>query len=287
MTVTATLTRADTSVSFPIQEEAGENLVARDFGKPNLTVNAGKGGDLDPLMGQDVAAVNETYQINTRLGSYDTAIRLANLIKSHSQGDELTLDIPLPEYDDDIHVFPALQQDAALTLSYEPGRGRVLTSLTLSRVGDLRGQSGGDRAETPTNRSGSTGPVALRRGTDAAVAFERDIQVERAIGRPNVDISSPYQQFPNVEDTRNPSYDAFSITITSVQDATTVVSNVLDVLRTRRGRTPLTLDFQGAFNLGAFDVAEDGSVSWRQVRIGGRGGEEQSVPQLNFRVVRS
>jgi len=281
---TATLSRGNRSVSFDVIGEGGEPLVARNFGKPNLGVNANSGG-LDPLMQQDVRSAQETININTQLFSYDKAATLADIIKSHSRGTPITLDIPLAEYDDSIKTHPALEQEEALTLTYEPGRGeRVGVSLSLSRIGTLNATDSGGVAETP--RATGDGPVTVGSGTDT-VPFDTDLTVERAVGRPNVRITPEYQDYPDIVDQRKAAYDAFSLTVSSMSAAVAKTTTLRNLFRKRRGRNAMPLDFTGRYGLGQFEVIPSGNQALRHVRSAGReGSRDMSVPAVSLRVVR-
>lgn len=281
MTTTATLSRGDESVSFPITNEAGAPLIARDFGKPNHNVEPT--GTPNPRTGNDTQSGSETLTISTVLDSNETALNLADLIKAHSGGTPTTLSVPLGEFDNNIDVFPAAGQQQALSLEYEPGRQYISADLALTRVDSVQATDSEFRADTP--RATGNGPVALVDGA-TVVEFSTDLTVERTVGRPNVDVRRRYTNYPKVTDQRKSSYDVFDLSLTSLSNATSTVTTIRDMFRKRRGRDTLTLDFNGLYNMGSFNVMPDGSQALRHVRLGGRkGSDDMSVPALTLRVV--
>lgn len=281
MTVMATLERGSTTVSFPITDDAGTPLIARDIGKPKHDIIPT--GEINPRSGQDRQSASETITIETRLYDTDLAIRLADLVKAHSGDDETILNIPLPEFDDNINVFPAAGQEQALTLEYVPGTKRIDVDLSLSRINSVDATS--SDFNVPTPRSTGSGPITLS-DESRTVAFSSGITVERNLGRPNVDVRSRLTDYPKVTDKRTSSYDAFSLTLKSVSSATSKVTDLRDMVRERRGRDTLTLSFAGQFGLGQFNVMPSGSAAVRWVQTAGRKNEEDmSVPQISLRVV--
>lgn len=280
--VDATLSRGGTSVTFPVIGEAGDPLIARDFGKPEAGFRAVN--DPNPRPTQDKLSGSETIRINTVIEEYGQAITLANLIKEHSGGDNLVLDVPLDEFDSNIDVFPAAGQKQALQLNYRPGRRDwIEANLSLSRVDALKTTDSGFSADTPT--ATGTGPITLSDGT-RSVSLVNDVTVTRSVGRPNAEVSSRISDFPTVIDHRQSSYDAFEIQLSGVDNAIQTVNNLLSIFRTRRGRDTLTLDFNGLFGMGAFAVRPRGSGALRHVRQSGRdGATNQSVPAIDLRVV--
>lgn len=282
MATNATLERGGTTITLPLQETGGTPAVSTDHGKPHLTFH--ESGVMNPRFA-DFWSQLETYSITTRLtgsSGYSDAIALADFIKSHSGGDDTTLNIGMPEYDSDMLVAPQAEQEQALTLTYPPGRrDAVNVSLGLTRVSEIVG-SGTQDASTPTD-SGS-GNIQLTDGS-TTVDMVPGVTVERVVGRPNSEINRRTgAENPQYIDHRKAAYDAFSIGFRGVSNPNTIVSNVLDLTAGPLGRTPLTLDFNGTFGLGSFDVAPQGSNAIRHVRVVGAQGEVR-LPTLNVRVV--
>lgn len=282
MTVTATLSRGSTRISFPVRDESGNPLVSRSLGKPSHGVVSDAPG-VDPFPEQDNAAISETFRINTVLHNTDTAIELADMFKRHSQGNPIQLNIPLPEYGSDLDVFPALEQDQALTLEYpSKAGGRINVSMDLSRVSRVDGVDSGKQFPTPT--ASGNGPVELTDG-NTTVSFGNGVALDREVGRPNIQVRPTYSQYPKITDHRKAAYDTLSLTVDTTSDPSSVVSDLATLVREQRGRSTLTCDFNGAFGLGAFTVIFDpSSTAIRHTRAGGRG--DQTVPSLDLRVVR-
>jgi hypothetical protein len=204
-------------------------------------------------------------------------------MKAHSGGTATTLDIPLPHFEDSIEVFPAAGQEEALSLEYPSGAGYATVDLSLSRVAGVDGTSSGFRADTP--RTDGDGPVVLSRdGT--SFTFSTGATIERALGRPNVDVRARYTDYPKVTDQRTSSYDAFSITLASERNAAQRVRKLRDMFRQRTGLSTFTLSFNGVYGMGEFTVMPQGSAALRNVHTGGRDdNEDMSVPEIALRVV--
>jgi len=62
------------------------------------------------------------------------------------------------------------------------------------------------------------------------------------------------------------------------------VTDLLSLLRSRTGRDTPTLDFNGRYGMGAFDVQLIGSAAFRHVNRAGDAGTI-TVPRLDLRVV--
>jgi hypothetical protein len=284
VTLQATLSRGPESVSFPILNESGTPLIARSFGKPNLNIRST--GDANPRAGQDVRSGSETLTITTRLYDYETALDLADLVKAHSGEESAVLDIPHPAFEDSIKVFPAAGQEEALTLEYEPGAGYVSVELSLSRVTETFGVDSAFRADTPRATASGTPTIFLSRNNNT-LAFETGVTIERSLGRPDVDVSARTDtDYPVVIDKRSSSFDMLELTFESESDAAQRITTLRNLLRDRGGRSTFTLDFGGAYGMGAFTVMPSGSEALRNVIIGSRDNDaDMSVPQLQLRVV--
>jgi len=92
-TTTATLDHPiHDTIELPVRGEGGDPLVARDFGKPHLSVK--DGGRLNPLMESDQWNNLLNYTISTVLtgpDAYTTARDLADLIKTPVGEDPIML----------------------------------------------------------------------------------------------------------------------------------------------------------------------------------------------------
>lgn len=286
MTSNATLTRGTETVTFPIQEESGSTPISRGIGAPSHTLHPN--GRVNPRSGARAMAASETITLATQLfaddGGYTTALDLADMIKAHSGGDNLLLNVPFQEYDSDLKVFPAAGSDEALSLEYPAGSRKIVTSLKLTRVGVVLGTSSDFRVDTP--RDGGSGSIELY-GDNNTVDFKDDnITVARSVGRPNSEISRDYNNYPRVTDQRKSSYDAFDLTLTHVQNAAQKTRDLRDMILERRGYKTMTLDFNGTYGMGQFNVMPSGGNALQTARIAGRKGDEhQRVPTLKLRVV--
>lgn len=226
----------------------------------------------------------EQYNIMGRFyGSnvYQDAIQLADLLKSHSGGTPLTLEIPLDEYPDSIEVAPSAGSNQAASIVYNPGRrGWVEVDVGLTRVGNTQG-SGSQAASTPT-ASGS-GPIQLSDG-GATIDLSTGIEVERVVGRPNSQAKRSTGDYPNYIDKRKSAYEAFSLSLTFGSNTTQKVQRLRDMASRKLRRGAFTLDFNGLFGMGSFDVVPDGSGAIRHVRRSGYQGTTV-IPTMNLRRV--
>lgn len=277
MTETATLARRDTSLTLNIREESSSIWIARDLGKPNLIIQPT--GRIDPRSadfwsGQQIINLNSYFLTN----AYEKARRLANFIKSSTAGRDTTLDTSLSRYPSSMSVVPNPAQDAALELTYEPGsEGIVQYNLTLMRVSDILGGASLS-ASTPTALG--AGPVTLSDGS-TTIDISTDQTFTRQVGRPNSTVKRGTGTYPRYIDMHRSSFDAWQI---DFQDFNQTLSDIVGLFESQLGRSSLTLDFNGVFDLGSFSVVPQGSQALRQVE---RVGEQGIVrfPQVNLRVV--
>lgn len=279
---TATLSRGNNSISIPLVAPGGNPLVSIDHGKPNLEIQPN--GELDPRHMDNYSGL-ESYTILGRFTSssaYQKAIDLADLIKSNSNGNELLLNVDMPEFDTDIKVAPAAGQEEALSIAYNPGqRDNVEVDLGLTRISETR--SGHDQpASTPT--ATGSGPIQLTDGR-TTVDLTAGITVERAVGRPkSVVRKHPSNQFPYHIDKHKMAYDSFELSFDVVQNTTTTVNKLAGMFNSKLRRNSLTLDFNGLYGLGAFNVVPQGSGALRHSRISGEQGTSL-VPTVRLRRV--
>jgi hypothetical protein len=286
MDATITHNGLNQSVTFPVMQESGTPLFSVDIGKPELSTY--ESGELNPRFNDSRSGL-ENYTITAQLrglSAYSDAITLANIIKSRTgNGAELTVslsgtDIPSAYPTSATTVAPAAEQERALELTYAPGRRNVVdVELSLTRVNSVRGTA--NQAATTPTASGS-GPTQLTDGT-TTVSMDKDIAITRTVGRPNSTIRSSTSQHPNYIDHRKTAYDAFDIEFQLTDNAQTKVVNLArNLIQPQLGVSPLTLDFQGLFGMGAFDVIPSGSQSLRYQRIAGQKSIE-NTPTLSLR----
>jgi hypothetical protein len=264
----ATLERGNTSVSLPLlSDSSGTPLVVRSIGKPNLNIQ--ETGAINPRSLDQWSGL-EQYTLTGRFDgptAYSDAITLCDLIKANGDGEAITLNIDMPDYDSDMSVVPGAGQDSALSVVTNPGwRNYVEVDLSLTRVSDTLG--GGDQpANTPT--ANGSGPITLSDGVDT-VELTSDIEVTRSVGRPqDVVRRSPNNRDPIHISKFKTASDTFELSFEFSEDTVTETNKVVDIFRRQLGRNSLTLDFQGLFGLGAFDVVPDGSEAVRHNRQAG------------------
>jgi len=146
----ATLSRNGETIVLPLIEEPSEQVVSTDIGKPNQQIQLT--GGLNPrhidqrsgiveyrLLGRFTNSEASDQQNDDRKKAYVNAIKLADFIKSGSNGSPITLDIDMPEYPTET-VVPQAGQESALGLEYIPGApSQVLVNLGLSAVDRVNG----------------------------------------------------------------------------------------------------------------------------------------------------
>lgn len=279
---TATLSRGSTTITMDLVDESGSPLIATDIGKPEA--GASNKGTLDPRW-SDQWSRAETISFSAELASssaYQDAIDLADLIKSHSDGQDLSLDVSLGEYPDSMTVCPAAEQDEALTISYDVGqRDWLRVELVLTRIQTTNG-SADQQASTPT--ATGSGPITLTDGS-TSVEFTRDVVVDRAVGRPRSSVRPQPQDLPKYYDERKRAHDQFELAAEfGVGNAASKASDLRKLVGQRLGRDSLTLDFKGVYGLGEFDVVPAGANALRFVRQAGEQGTV-TVPTLSLRRV--
>ena len=287
MDVTLTHNGRNDSLTFPILTESNTPQFSIDIGKPELNIY--EHGELQPRF-NDTRSGLENYSITSQLrgsSAYDDAILLADMIKSRQgNGEELELNVSGTNLDgyptSPVFVAPAAEQEEAISLTYAPGRTNVVdVEGSFTRVNQVRGTAN-QNASTPT-ASGS-GPITLSNGTDT-VELTEDIVVTRSVGRPNSPIRSTPRTHPNYTDQRKSAYDAFDIQFQMFRDgpnkALTLARNLI---QPQLGGSSLTLDFNGLFNLGSFNVVPSGSQAFRFQRIAGQK-DVENAPTLSLRRV--
>lgn len=263
----ATLQRGQDTVTLPlVAEGAGVPQVGTDYGKPEA--GAANRGSLNPRW-SDFRSQLETFTLDARYldsDAYDRARELADFIKSHGGGQDLVLNIDMPEMDDDMLVAPAPEQDVALELAYDPGETDwVDAELSLTRVHDIRGADAPPEHVASTPTATGDGPITLSDGSNA-VTFERDVTVERSVGRPNASLDPSPFRYPVYTEKLKYAFDEFGLSWSFVEDAVSDRDTLVDMVAQPLGRSALTLDFNGLYGLGAMDVVPRGSGALRLVR---------------------
>ena len=284
--IVATLSRGSTTIELPLLDEGGgAPLVGTDLGKPEAGPTS-RSGALDPRWSDNFSQL-ETYTLAVRFiesDAYDVALELADLIKSHAGGDDLILNIPLPEFDSDMIVAPAPEQDTAVSFAYDPGQTSwVDVEISLTRVEQTLG-SGSREAQTPW--ATGNGPITLSDGT-TTIEFVNGVTVDRSVGRPNSVVRRSTGLRPNYITHDKVAFDEFEISAEFLGVGAPSTSNLLmDMVGQPLGRGALTLDFNGIYGMGAMDVVPRGSNALRTVRPSA---ERHTivVPSINLRRVRS
>ena len=297
MQATLTHNGISKSLTFPIASSNGTPLFSVDVGKPEL--NFYTHGELQPRF-LDTRSGIETYSITTQFvgpSAYQDAITLADIIKSR-QGANGTLtfsvsgdNLPNVYPTSPVTVAPGAGQAGALSLTYPPGTKNVVTvDLGLSRVNDVRGVAN-QEAVTPTNE-GSTdgdgntvrGPLILTDGT-TTVDMTENVEITREVGRPNSTVRSAVSEYPNYIDQRKTASDTFSIQFRMFKNAQTkVVDLASNLIQPQLGREPLTLNFQGLYGMGSFNVVPNGSQALRYQRTAGSK-DIENIPTVSLRRV--
>lgn len=285
------------SLTFSIAESAGSPLFSVDIGKPELSLY--QHGELQPRF-LDTRSGIKNFSITTQFtgsAAYNDALTIADIIKSR-QGSNATLtlsvsgtNLPSAYPTSPVVVAPAVAQEEALSLTYPPGRKDAVTvELTLTQVNDVRGTAN-QEAVTPTS-DGSTdgdgntvrGPLILTDGT-TTVDMAENISVTRKIGRPNSVVRSGIATHPNYIDHRKSAFDGFELTFTMFKNAQTkVVDLASNLIQPQLGREPLTLNFQGLYGMGAFNVVPNGSQALRYQRTAGSK-DIENIPTVSLRRV--
>jgi len=279
---TATLDRGGTTVEIPLlTDTSGSPLISRDYGKPNLQIQ--QTGAINPRFNDNWSGLQQ-YTITGRFidsNAYSDAISLMDLIKSNSNGNQLTLNVDMPEFNTDIPVVPSAGQDEAATVSYNPGwEDHVFVDVALTRA---RTQVGSDQSASTPTTSGS-GPIQITDG-NTTIDLVDDVTVTRAVGRPQSTVrKAPDSIIPDHYDKFKTAHDSFELSFELVENAVSQVGDIVSIFNQQLGRSPLTLKFNGLFGMGDFSVIPDGSQALRTTRQSGEQGTT-SIPTINLRRV--
>lgn len=277
MKATLIATGRDESIDIPLIEESNTPIVSSDLGKPEATVR-GSGGSLLPRTQDRWSSVQNVTLSGRFFGddAYTRAIKLHDILQSDIQ-DELVLEIPLDEYDD-MTVMPSAGDSSALEQSYNAGtKDSVDIQLALTRVSSID-QTGSRVAETPT--STGTGPVELRVDNES-IALTNSLDVTRSVGRPNdVVRRRSNQNYPVGYSKPKTTTEDISLTLDFTQDLPAKLNTITGMFEQQFGRGGATLDFNGKYGLGEFEVLPTGSAPFRQVRQAGE--KVVRLPTLDF-----
>lgn len=282
-----TLSRSGTSIDIPVVSDgSGSPLVSSDLGKPELSLYA-TGALFQRHL--DSWSQLENYTILGRFYSdsaYTDARTLADLLLSHSQQNDLTLDIPLDEYPNPVTVAPSAGSDQAASIVYNPGRRDwVEVDIGLTRVNNtIASDDTGDtnhQASTPT-ASGS-GPIELSDGS-TTVQISDGVTVERAVGRPNSTVRRTPFRYPNYIDKRKPASDSWELSYRITDASTGEISDIRSLFNSKLVRSSLKLRFNGVYGLGTFNVVPNGSQALRHQRLSGFQGTA-NVPAISLQRV--
>lgn len=284
--VTATLSRGGTSVDLPLIETGGTPLISVDYGKPELQIQ--NTGTINPRALDQWSGI-ESYRLSGRLvgsSAYDDAITLADLVKSGDDGNGLILDVPgLDEIDSNIRCAPAAGQEEALVLEYPPGQREMLNfDLSLTRINQSLADVSDQTATTPT--AAGSGPIEIR-GNGSTVEMTRGVSVTRSCGRPAATVRrASNSRNPNYYDKFKSAFEGFEISFETGPDALSDVTDIVDMFKAELGRDALTLDFNGIFGMGEFDVVPQGSGALRNSRQAGEQGVV-IIPTVSLRRVQT
>jgi len=278
----ATLQRGSTSVDIDIVGEGGEPVVSWDVGKPNADEQ--RSGRIDPRVSDFWSGLRQvTLQGELPLSSaHADALTLAEeLVKPPNDGNPLELDLSsLPQHG----TFEVAPLQNALTLTYPEGTNSVVqVGLSLPVVSKTDGNTA---SIASTSTTAGSGPIKLSRG-GTSVTFDKALELERSVGRPqSVVRRAPNQDDPRYIDKRKSATDEFSFSAVfkgsnANSDAVTLRD---DIILSPLQRETLTLDFQGYYGLGSYEVFPFGSAPVRtQFQAGDK--DVVVVPDITLRVV--
>ena len=260
-----TLSRGSTSVSIPLVEESGEQLITKSLGKPNLRVEESGGTDFPRT--QDQWSGLQNYSIVGRVFDYADAHTLADLLSSADPDTPLILEPNLPEFDSSVEVAPSAGSDQAVSFTFPPGkRHNVSVGIELTQVQTVDGNA--QSITTPT-QSG-TGPITVEAGATTVTLPNTAIEVERTLGRPNDVIRRNQGVNPNYIPKKKPITETLSLSFQDISGTTGVFTQLTDaIFETNLGRNPIYLNFNGIYGFGEFAVFPTGSAPFRHLRQAG------------------
>jgi len=262
-----TLSRGSTSVSIPLVEESGEQLITKSLGKPNLRLRDSGGTDFPRT--QDQWSGLQNYSIVGRVFDYADAHTLADLLSSADPDTPLILEPNLPEFDSSVEVAVSAGSDQALSITFPPGRRNNLNvGIELTRVNTIDGNP--QSIETPTQTG--TGPITVEAGPTTVTLPNTAIEVERTLGRPNDVIRRGKKDNlnPNYYPKKKPITETLSLSFQDISGTTGVFTQLTDaIFETNLGDEPVYLNFNGIYGFGEFAVFPTGSAPFRHLRQAG------------------
>jgi hypothetical protein len=267
-----TVSRGSRSVTFDVYESPGGLHIARDVGKPDSRVY--RVGRDDPRY-VDNRAPLEAYTVVGQLvgdGAYEDARTLAeDIVKAHSGGTNATLDLSAVSGLTSKAV--GFTGDRALRLGYPPGQGEwVSLQLTAMVVGNTIG--GTTQGDAGSGQSSVTGEVTLSSDSHS-VELVNNIDMERRCGRPDNKSRFTAEDEAYIVDRQRASHDEFELSgLWRTDAATTQDTLVENILKPKLGSGSLTLDFNGHYGLGSYQVA---AVDPRSARVSWSAGEAGMV----------
>jgi len=280
----ATISRGNTTVTLPlVSDSTGTPLAVRGLGKPNLNMRTT--GGINPRFVDQWSGL-DSYTLTGRFvgdSAHSDAIALADLVKTNGGGQPLILNIDSNEFDPNLEVAPAAGQQAALTLSYEPGtKNVVIVDVSFTRVQGTRG-SVVQEAVTPT--ATGNGPITIT-ANGQTVELNLDITVDRGIGRPESSIRKSPESDPIYTDKAKTAHDEFELTAQFTDNTIPIINDLVDIFRPKLNSTPVTLDFNGLYGMGNMSVVPSGSEAIRFTKNAGHNGIT-IIPKISLRRVQA
>jgi hypothetical protein len=280
-----TLSRGTTSLDLPLLDEGGNPLFSTDFGLPFANIRD-TGGSVNPRA-EDRWSAQINHTINGRFdgsNAFSNARTLAELIKQDPGGEDLELTTGFAEFSDPLLVAPQAGNEQALTLTYEPGRtDTVFFQLGLTEISVSRTQP--DRTFSTPTANGS-GPIQLKAGGNT-VDLDPNISVERSVGRPNDSATKTLNELGRYIYKHKVTFDEFSLSFEMTDNLTSQLQTIADnIFKQSLGRDGITLDFNGLYGYGSFDVLPTGSAPIRYQRLAGRTGQV-TLPTIDLRVIKA
>lgn len=246
-------------IQLEVYERRGNLMVAKDVGKPKARTY--RVGTVDPKVSDQRAGL-EAFTVTGQLvgdNAYDNARRLAeDIVKAPAGNDNTVLNLSaidgLSWYD---VVFPG---SGALRLHYPGHPNWVSVQFTAHKAEYVNG--GGTVPDTSSSATTGSKNVTISRGA-TSLELKYNLQVERKVGRPSLQMRYGSGEAYAV-DMMRAATDIFSISGTFVTDTGTTQATLMDdILKPKLGYGNLTLDFDGLYTLGEYDVVPNGSQAAR------------------------
>jgi hypothetical protein len=266
--VQASLSRDGTSVDFQLnQDSGGTPTIIQSVSKPQQKLTPVS--VVDPRVSDQFESVQSFIlrgYIDGDSAYSDARVLAEELIKPHSGGNNLTLDLSNADGFSSYTVAPATE--SACELEYLPGqRDWIPLSLNLTRVDTTIGGAATEAPNTSAASPQGGGSVTLTNpGTGDSVDILHDLSITRTVGRPNTTIRPDPTQVAYIDKVRS-AVDEWSIR--GVLEGPTARSDsqtLIDILSAVRGRDGLTLEFNNnMYALSDKTVVPTGSEAGRRV----------------------